>query len=240
MCPSQRQQPATSNTSSALNRNPVSGHAALAGPKGVAAIVLQSKQWPKFDLIPNPLLRYLHNGNTKRRNGQRIGWLRRAEAVLRGIALSNENGKERKHLSDTENIILVHVKEEVDQTIPIKSLPDGYTPMADLRHAYGISKSKLKTCVLKYYQNNGSAARKKRYDAGQTIFTLEKKRDEVFTPLHYYKKLKRIRHREMLTDKQLADAFGNLDANTMRDCVIGAATLRRMVVNIHVEIERVM
>ena len=44
----------------------------------------------------------------------------------------------------------------------------------------------------------------------------------------------------MLTDKQLAEAFGNLDANTMRDCVIGAATLRRMVVNIHVEIERVM
>jgi len=44
----------------------------------------------------------------------------------------------------------------------------------------------------------------------------------------------------MLTDKQLAEIFGNLDANTMRDCVIGAATLRRMVLNIHAEIERIM
>jgi len=80
------------------------------------------------------------------------------------------------HLNNIENTILVHVKEEVDRVLPIKSLPDGYTPMADLQHAYGISKSKLKTCVLKYYQNNGSWARKKRYDASQTIFTSEKKR----------------------------------------------------------------
>ena len=84
LCPSHRQQAATSNTSSALNRNPVSRHAASAGPKGVAAIILQSKQWSKFDSVPNPLLRYLYNGNTKRRNGQRIGWLRRAKQYYEG------------------------------------------------------------------------------------------------------------------------------------------------------------
>jgi len=45
--------------------------------------------------FPNPLLKYLHNSNTKQRNGQRMGWLRHAETVLQGIALSDENRKER-------------------------------------------------------------------------------------------------------------------------------------------------
>ena len=121
-------------------------------------------------MVPNLLLKYLHIDNKNGSNSEIMGWLRRSKAALRGIKLIDENRKERKHLTEVENTILVHVKEEVDRVLLLKSVPKGYTPMADLQHAYAISKSKLKSCVLKYYQNNGSSAQKKRYDAGQTIF----------------------------------------------------------------------
>jgi hypothetical protein len=78
---------------------------AAAGPASVSAVILQSKQWSRHDAVPNPMLKYLHNGRE-----QSAGWLRQSEAALRGIRLVDEKGNEKKHLLPEENSVLVHVK----------------------------------------------------------------------------------------------------------------------------------
>ena len=163
--------------------------------------------------------------------------------MIRGIKLFDENGKEKKHLLLEENTVLVHVKEEVDRVIALKSTPNtpkGCTPNCDLRHAFGICKSKLNTCVIKYYQNNASSKRKKNSNQGLTIFNSDKKRKEVFTPLEFYKRLQRKRHRESITEAQLTRTYNQLDADTLHQCRLGANELMHLCVGIDTEIERVM
>ena len=137
-------------------------------------MMLQSKKWSKFDRGPNPLLKYLHDG--KRREN---GWLRQSEAAARRIRLVDENGKVRKHLFPEENTVLVLVKEEVDRVAASKPLPEGYTPNADIRHAFGISLSKLKNCVTQFYQKNASSDQKNSEQIGKLVFHCKKERDKV-------------------------------------------------------------
>ena len=208
---------------------------AAAGPASVSAVILQSKQWSRHDAVPNPMLEYLHNGRE-----QSAGWLRRSEAALRGISLVDKKGNEKKHLLPEENSILVHVKEEVDRVMPMKKLPKGYTPKADVRHGFGVSKTKVSDCVVKFYMNNASSKRKKNSNVGQTVFNSEKKRKSIFTPLEYFKRLQRKRHNESISEGQLGRAFNMISADVLRQCELGAESLRRVVVNIEDEISRVM
>ena len=53
------------------------------------------------------------------------GWIRSSETVLRGIRLVEEKGNEKKHLLLEENSVLVHVKEEVDRVVSMKTLSNG-------------------------------------------------------------------------------------------------------------------
>ncbi len=54
-----------------------------------------------------------------------------------------------------------------------------------MQHAFGVGKSKVKECISKYNERNGTVERKKRSDAGS-----KKKRDQVVTPHNDVKKLK--------------------------------------------------
>ena len=96
--------------------------------------------------------------------------------------------------------------------------PKGYTPRDDLSHAYNVGKSKLRYCVKIYHSNNFSTQRKKRSDAGLTIFNSEKKHELVFTPLSYWKKAQRKRHRETISDSTLKKAFDELSPEKKHEC----------------------
>ena len=156
LCPSHQPESRAADAASSRLNSAATAAPVAAGPVGVSIMMLQSKKWSKFDRGPNPLLKYLHDG--KRREN---GWLRQSEAAARRIRLVDENGKVRKHLFPEENTVLVLVKEEVDRVAASKPLPEGYTPNADIRHAFGISLSKLKNCVTQFYQKNASSDRKR-------------------------------------------------------------------------------
>ena len=75
------------------------------------------------------------------------------------------------------------MKEEVDRALGLlKRTPDGYAPMTDIQHAFGVGQTKVKVCVREYYNNNADASRKRRSDAELTIFNSDKKRKEKLTP----------------------------------------------------------
>ena len=56
-------------------------------------VILQSKQWSRYNRLSNPLLKHLRNGRK-----QSDACLRRPDAVLRGIGMVDEQGNEKKHL----------------------------------------------------------------------------------------------------------------------------------------------
>ena len=88
-----------------------------------------------------------------------------------------------------------------------------YTPMADLCYAFGVSERKVTYCVAKYHQNNQSSERKTRSDRGQTIFNFEKKRKGFLNAKAFYKRARRKRHSEPISDGQPAGAYRQLDDN---------------------------
>ena len=69
------------DASSGLNAPPV----AAAGPAAVSAVIIWSKQWSRHDIVPEPLLRFLHGGKE-----QEAGWLRQSDVSLQGIRLVDE------------------------------------------------------------------------------------------------------------------------------------------------------
>ena len=78
-----------------------------------------------------------------------------------------QKGNEKKHILSEENSILVQVKEEVDHVKPMKDIPKGYTPTANMRHALDLFKSKLKRYTTTCYQNNVSS--KQNSNVGDTV-----------------------------------------------------------------------
>lgn len=137
------------------------------GPVGVSAIILESRSWTKFHADPNPLLQYLADGNRCGKEKKRAGWLREAEAALRGVDATAEGGEQRKtHLSGADNVALVQIKVEIERVVMARPLPEGSQPIADLCHAYGVGQQKVRHCVENYLRNNLSFDRKRRADAG--------------------------------------------------------------------------
>ena len=121
------------------------------------------------------------------------------------------------------------------------SYPSGLTPVADLRHAYGVGREKLRLIVENYMKKGLSGKRKQRSDTGETVFNCQKKRDSQLTPYYYYKKLQRKRHYDTtLTHSQLSSSFRALPADVHRQCVHGADQLKGIMANIDGEMKRVM
>ena len=129
-------------------------------------------------------MKYLADGGKRKERG----WLRRSEAELRSISIFCEDGRPRSHLNEDENQILVEIKRELDRVQEIHVSP-GSRHMADLAHAYGVSLSKVKQCVGRYVANNFSTARKPNPQKGRTVFNLERKRKEVYTPRNFSRRL---------------------------------------------------
>ena len=207
----------------------------------VVSIVIASLAWQPNGDTSNPLVDFLANGNKSGRRKKATGWLRRSEAMRFGIEC-NKVGNKKMQLTEEENTRLVEIKRELDSVRQRydNTWPHGITPIADLRHAYDVSESKVKACVKKYMNQGFSSKRKERSDTGETIFTSQRKRDSEFTPYSYYSKLQRMRHNVHLSGEQLAEGFSTLDAITRHQCEVGAANLKGIVINIRGEIEWVM
>ena len=209
---------------------------AFAGPHGVAKVIVGSCDWSIFDKDANPLLKCLKDGRKKNR-----GWMRKSEAVLRGIELVKKDGKPRIQLTDEENVVLVEIVREINRLkLLIRDWPRKCNPRADLMHAYGVGMTKLKSCVSVFHRNNLSTQRRTRSDIGLTIFNSEEKRQRVFTPLHYFKKAQRMRNRETIPGSDLTKAFAQLSPETLHQCELGAQSMRGIVVHIRDEIRQVM
>ena len=145
------------------------------GTRGVSAVLLESYGWHEYEAKPNPLLKYLHDGRKKV-----PGWLRVIENEFR----KDRKGNRMKQLTPAENNKLVQIKLALERIRPPgspKQWPGGYTPIADLCHAYEVKQTKVRGCVKEHMRNNCSTTRKKRSDAGLTIFNSQKKRNEVNT-----------------------------------------------------------
>eukprot|EP00984_Skeletonema_dohrnii_P025406 scaffold14568_cov91-Skeletonema_dohrnii-CCMP3373.AAC.2 len=90
-------------------------------PQGILQIIIQSRDWSKYELRPNPLLVHLRDGRSKPR-----AWLRLSE----GEYNKYEKGAKK----------LVRIKSELERIIEKfdrEQWPKGFTPHADLAYAYG-------------------------------------------------------------------------------------------------------
>ena len=214
--------------------------AGASGPRGVAKVLLQSRLWTRFSSEPNPLLKFLADGNKNGRLKRESGWLSRSEAATRNIALVCNNSDSIKHLTEAKNQILVDIKREIDCVCKFADLDRKSTHTADPCHAYGVSQSKVTHCVSHYFANNCSTARTPNPRKGLTIYNLDRKRKEVYTPRNFFKKAQRIRCKDVsLTTGELGTAFGNLDPNTLNQCVVGAQCQRTLSVNMRSKIANV-
>ena len=209
--------------------------------------VIQSSQLrdPSHGSV-NHLLDFLAKGNKIVRPGcccKPKGWFRRDEAHQQGIEWNNDEGGKTPHLTADKNKMLYKIKQEMD-VVMLKygsSRPNTLTLHADLMHAFGVSKFKVQTTVNQYIQASFSGERKKRSDTGQTVFNSQQKRDSEITPYFYYKKLQRMRHKNMvLSEDQIAAGFKTLSASVLRECENGAKSLKGIMTDIHGEIKRVM
>ena len=209
-------------------------------------LIRSSQSWDPSSGSSNPLVDFLSRGNKIGRPSDRRklkGWLRREEARRQGIKWNDDEGGKTPHLTADENKMLYEIKREIDIIILKygRSRPQNLTPIADLRHAYGVCNSKVQRIVKQYLEAGFSSERKKRSDTGLTIFNSQKKRDSEINPYFYYKKLQRTRHQNMgLSDAQIATGFKTISASVLQECEEGAKRLKGILTNIHGEIKRVM
>jgi hypothetical protein len=205
-------------------------------PRGIQHIIIQSRGWSKYEPHPNPLLVHLRDGRSKPR-----AWLRIDEGEHNKYEKGTKKGKMKSHLSEMENNKLVRIKSELERIILFfdhNQWPNGFTPHADLAHAYGVSAHKVRHCVNLHLRNNCKEKRKVRDDAGRTIFNSQEVRERTFTPYKYFKKLQRKNNPGVtLLDKELKEAYDKLDELTLHEMKLGAEAEKSIVANIDYEIK---
>ncbi len=139
---------------------------------------------PKYSNKPHPLIAMLEWGKKK----QPRGWARWHDAH---VSDNSTNRDVSGQLTPQQNVLLVEMKRETNRygELTDRATSGGKSGTglnAMLQYAFNIGKSKVKECISKYNERNGTVERKKRSDAG-----LKKKRDQVVTPHNDVKKLKR-------------------------------------------------
>jgi hypothetical protein len=124
------------------------------------------------------------------RDGRRkkdTGWIREHEAIIADRKVPKMNS----HLIRPERELVVQCM-AIITSIPETIHPEGSHPVADLAYGFGVSRQCIQAMDKRVLSRNNDASRKRRYDAGETVFTSSKKQAAVFTPLHYYKKWRHI------------------------------------------------
>jgi hypothetical protein len=100
-------------------------------------------------------------------------------------------------------------------------------PITNLAYGFGVTKNCIQITDKRVLARNNNATRKRRSDAGENVFTSNKKRAAVFTPLHYYKKWRRLNAPgEVFDDLELASEFKSLNEMETQQFEEGAASFQ--------------
>ena len=75
---------------------------------------------------------------------------------------------------------------------------------------------------------------------GKTIFNSERKRNEVFTPLNYFTKQRRLLQEGPLSRAEIRRGHSEMDDETMAECKLRAQTMRTMALNLVSEVQSVL
>jgi hypothetical protein len=114
----------------------------------------------KDPLGRHPVLTYLKNGRKKD-----FGWLRSEEAAARGKVIVG--GKKNVHLDPEEKSLLATLRSCTHNLTTKKNPSSKFSPTQDLAHAFGVSVSTARSCLMNEELNNGSNKGKERSDAGE-------------------------------------------------------------------------
>jgi hypothetical protein len=91
-------------------------------------------------------------------------------------------------LKESEKDLLVKIRACVEPLITLKKPSHSFSPTKDLAYAVGVSVSLVKQCLTQQITNNGSNEQKQWTDDEDTIITRIKRRTQVWTAEHYFKK----------------------------------------------------
>jgi hypothetical protein len=180
--------------------------------------ITASRDWRdgKDPLSRHPILAYLKNGRNKD-----FGWLRRDEAAARGKVIAG--GNKNVHLDPDEKSLLVTLRRCTHNLTTKKNLSSKFSPTQDLAHAFGVSVSTARSCVMNEDLNNGSNKRKERSDAGETLFNSDRKRKQFWTAQHYHaKRLRIVYEGEGMMNEEIKADFDRLTPAELRECEAGA------------------
>ena len=194
--------------------------------------LIEAQHWkPSSNNKLSPLMTYLKKGRDKP-----FGWLRQeeADACNRSISMN----KQKVFLDEAEKNLLIKIRQHTEQYSTVIAASRAFSPTKDLAHAFGVSVSLVKACIMKQMNNNGSTKRKQRSDAGETLIESYKKQCKVWTPRHYFVKQQDILNgKEVLTQAEIDTKFNSLTPAERRQCEDGAVRMKTMLLNIDKEIE---
>eukprot|EP00978_Attheya_sp_CCMP212_P008135 scaffold18931_cov62-Attheya_sp.AAC.11 len=131
----------------------------------------------------NPLLVHLRDGRKKDK-----GCIRGHEAIIAERVVPKMNS----YLILPERELVVQCMVIISSIVPETMHPEGSHPVADLAYGFGVSRQCIQAMDIRILSRNNDASRKRRCDAGETVFTLNKKQAAVFTSHHYYKKWRHL------------------------------------------------
>jgi hypothetical protein len=160
-------------------------------------LLILSRPWTRGSGAPNPALIYLTKMNAKAEKG----WLRKAEADKADRDRDVPTAKKLGQLSTREKQLVLSLKQTLDSV--------GDTVAAAMASAWGVTSKTVRRIQNQSLKVDGLAApRKERFDKGDTVFTSDAKRKQVYTPLYVFKKLMRTANRgEELMEKELNDLW---------------------------------
>ena len=118
------------------------------------------------------------------------------------------NTKERSTLTTLYAII---------QAIDTSHYPPKSSPITDLAHAWGIGRTTVKDIFKTVLDRNNDPKRKRRSDAGLTVFNSDKRRRSLYNGFDYFKRHERARRPgEIITNQELKEEWQGLDDNQQK------------------------
>eukprot|EP00978_Attheya_sp_CCMP212_P038298 scaffold188563_cov69-Attheya_sp.AAC.1 len=196
---------------------------------GLAKIFIECRQWV-HQIDDNPLLVHLRDGRKKDK-----GWIWGHEAII----AEREVPKMNSHLILPERELVVQCMAIITSIVPETMRLEGSHPVADLAYGFGVTRQCIQELDRRVLSRNNDASRKRRCDAGETVFTSNKKQAAVFTPLHFYKKWRRLNAPgEVFDDLELGRELELLNERDTQHFEEGAASFQEQAPYLFSEIGR--
>ena len=163
--------------------------------KGAAKYVQESASWLPNGRKKHLVLWFLRKGKKEK------GWLRNLEAKIENC----EPPRKKQQLNTKERATLTQLFAIV-KNVPVSNYPAGCSPVADLAYAWGIGRTTVTDIFKTVTDCHNDAKRKKRSDAGLTVFNSDKRRGSTYTPFDSFKRFEHAkRPGEIITNNELKE-----------------------------------